>query len=108
MTSEERKNLALGMLADVRNYLDMTWVDVAGDYKLSGLVMRGMVYLDGIAGEDLDYSEEGQPRALLFDYCRYGRSNALDEFAGNYQHELLALQMASQITRAIEGEGDTA
>ena len=93
-----------GLLAAARNYLDITYTDEAGDTKLSGFLTRGMRYLDGVAGEALDYTEEDAPRALLLDYCRYGRSNALDEFAVNYQHELLALQMNRQIARAMAAE----
>lgn len=60
-----------------------------------------MKYLDGIAGRELDYSTEDKPRELLFDYARYVRSNALDEFQGNYLHELLALQISEEV------KGDT-
>jgi hypothetical protein len=33
-----------------------------------------MKYLNNVAGEELDYSEEDKPRELLLDYCRYVRS----------------------------------
>lgn len=82
------------LLAAAKNYLDITWDDPEGDRKLSGILGRGMKYLDGIAGRELDYSTEDKPRELLFDYARYVRSNALDEFQGNYLHELLALQIS--------------
>lgn len=87
------------LLEDVRNYLDITWTDNAGDEKLIGIIARGMKYLNGVVGEELDYSVEDKPRELLMDYCRYVRSNALDEFQTNYLHELLSLQISREVAR---------
>jgi hypothetical protein len=89
--------LPIGLLEAVRNYLDITWVDVAGDEKLSGIIARGISYIDGIAGSAMDYTIEGKPRELLLDYCRYVRSNALNEFQKNYLHELLSLQIDQEV-----------
>ena len=85
------------LLEPVRNYLDITWVDPSGDQKLTGIIGRGMAYLDSIAGAAMDYSEESKPRELLFDYCRYARSNALSDFQLNYLHELLSLQISQEV-----------
>ena len=93
--------LPIGLLDAVRNYLDITWNDDAGDEKLSGIVARGMKYLDSIAGEALDYMIEDKPRELLMDYCRYVRSNALDEFQQNYLPELLTLQNQKEVARYV-------
>ena len=89
-----------GLLTDARNYLDITWDDEDTDKKLTGILRRGMSYLDGKAGAELDYLEEGQPRALLFDYARYARAGALDEFEGNYLHDLLALHLKYRVKEA--------
>lgn len=93
------------LLAAARNYLDITWKDAEGDKKLSGILARGMKYLDGIAGEALDYAAEDAPRALLLDYARYIRSGAFDDFQTNYLHELLALQMKQEALRSAEKAG---
>ena len=93
--------LPIGLLDAVRNYLDITWNDDAGEEKLSGIVARGMKYLDGVAGEALDYMVEDKPRELLMDYCRYVRSNALDEFQQNYLPELLTLQNQKEVARYV-------
>ena len=85
--------LPAGLLDAAKNYLDITWADADGDVKLSGILARGIAYLNRSAGAELDYSVEGQARALLLDYARYVRSGALDEFMRNYLHELIALQM---------------
>lgn len=94
--------LPAGLFTAVRNYLDITWVDAAGDEKLSGIISRGMKYLDSVAGTELDYTIEDKPRELLMDYCRYVRSNALDEFQTNYLPELLTLQMQKEIEAYVE------
>lgn len=94
-----------GLLDAVKNYLDITWDDPAGEEKLSGIAARGMRYLDDVAGEELDYTAEDKPRELLFDYCRYVRSNALDEFQKNYLHELLSLQIAKEAARYAAEQG---
>lgn len=83
---------AEALLADVRNYLDVTWADEDTDRKLLGLIGGGMAYLDDKAGEELDYSQDGYGRSLLLDYVRYGRDGALDVFENNYRHLLLAMQ----------------
>lgn len=95
-----------GLLEDVKNYLDITWTDDAGDKKLSGIIARGMQYLNNVAGGELDFTIEDQPRALLMDYCRYVRSNALSEFENNYLSELLSLQYQYKV-KNYESEENT-
>ncbi|MDY0235066.1 MAG: hypothetical protein RBR71_03520 [Gudongella sp.] len=89
--------LTEGLLADVKNYLDITWTDTDTDSKLTGIITRGIKYIDRIAGVEQDYTEEDKPRELLLDYCRYVRSNALDQFKINYLHEILSLQMDKEV-----------
>lgn len=84
------------LLSDVRNYLDITWQDDETDRKLTGILGRGMAYIDKAAGAEQDYTVEGMPRALLFDYCRYARNSALELFEGNFQPELISLRMGAQ------------
>lgn len=89
-----------GLLEAARNYLDITWEDVDGDKKLSGILARGMKYLNDIAGAELDYTADDAPQGLLLDYARYARSGALDEYQKNYLHELLALQIQERVRRS--------
>ena len=88
-----------GLLDAVKNYLDITWTDAATDSKLTGIIERGIKYIDKAAGEECNYTAEDKPRELLFDYCRYARSNALDQFQTNYLPELLTLQNEMDIKR---------
>ena len=88
-----------GLLDAVRNYLDITWVDDAGDEKLSGVIARGIAYLDRVAGVQQDYKTETEARGLLFDYCRYARANSLPSFGVDYADELMALHMAGEVAQ---------
>jgi hypothetical protein len=90
---------ASALLQNVKNYLDITWVDANTDSKLLGIIERGIRYLDKLSGSTLDYSIEDTPKALLLDYCRYARSNALEQFQNNYMHELLSLQINEEVAR---------
>lgn len=90
-----------GLLDALRNSLDITWEDASVSEKLTGIISRGIKYIDNVAGEECDYTEEGKPRELLFEYCRYARSNALDEFQKNYLHELLSFQNQKEVARYV-------
>lgn len=96
-----------GLLDDVRDYLNITWQDPITDKKITGIIKRGMKYLDKTAGEDLDYSTEDKPKELLLDYCRYVRSNALEQFQNNYLSELLSLQNEREVARYAAENPDT-
>ena len=93
-----RDSLPQGLLADVKNWLDITWDDEATDAKVSGLIASGMAYLDGKLGAAGDYTVDGLPRTLLLEYCRYGRDSALDVFENNYLSMLLDMQNGRRVS----------
>ncbi len=96
-----------GLLNDVKNYLDITWGDAATDEKLTGIIERGMKYIDRVAGTPLDYVSNDKPKELLLDYCRYARSNALELFRVNYLHELISLQIDKEVEAYETANPDT-
>lgn len=95
-----------GLLDAVRNYLDITWDDADLDTKLTGIISRGIEYIDSAGGATFDFAVEGKPKELLLDYCRYVRSNALDEFQNNYLPELLTLAMSEEVRTYVEENSD--
>lgn len=95
------------LLGEVRNYLDITWEDAATDQKLTGIIQRGISYLQDVAGAVLDFEVEAMPRSLLFDYCRYARSNALEMFSQNYRGELIMLRIARGVQDVDSTETST-
>ena len=96
-----------GLLKDVKDYLDITWVDETTDNKVTGIIERGIKYIDRIAGSVMDYTANDKPKELLLDYCRYARSNALESFQTNYLHELLSLQINKEVEAYEAANPDT-
>jgi hypothetical protein len=89
-------DLPSGLLNAVKSYLKITWQDDATDAEVTGYINRGMARLQQIAGAPLDFTAEDQPRALLLDYCRYARSQALEVFEKNFEADLLDLNLSTQ------------
>lgn len=97
----DRNALPDGLLADVKNYLGITWDDAATDAKTSGLIASGMAYLDKKLGDGIDYTEDGMPRTLLFEYVRYMRDSALDVFENNYRSLILGAQNDRKVSAYV-------
>lgn len=97
-----RENFPNGLLDDVKNYLNITWEDDATDKKIGGIIASGMAYLNAKYGEKADYTQDGMPRTLLFEYVRYVRDSALDVFENNYQALLLGMQNERAVQAYVE------
>jgi hypothetical protein len=95
------------LLIDIKNYLDITWEDAQTNSKLTGIIKRGISYIDRAAGAEQDYTKEDKAKELLLDYCRYVRSNALSEFQTNYLSELLTLQIKQEVATYEAENPDT-
>ena len=87
-----RQTVPAALLADVKNYLNITWNDEVTDEKIKGLIASAAASLDGKLGGQPKYEEDGMPRTLLMEYCRYARDSALDVFETNYQSLILSAQ----------------
>jgi len=94
-----RELIPAGLLADVKNYLDITWDDERTDVKTAENISQGIQYLNEKAGEVLNYETPGDGRRLLLEYCRYARDSALDVFEANYLSQILAMQNARKVVR---------
>lgn len=80
------------MLSEVKQRLDITWEDPATDAKVKTIIEDGAAYLADKLGKEVDFSEPGDARTLLFEYCRYSRDQALDVFEANYRHLIISAQ----------------
>lgn len=99
MSEDEFKTL----LEDVKSYLKITWKDEKTDKNLTGILKRGMARLKDVAGvATINFIEEDLPRTLLFDYCRYANSQALEMFEVNFMSELLSLHLRFQAESIIK------
>ena len=85
------------LLSDLKDYLNISYDDDRENRMLSSALQRGMSVIDEYAGADQDYMQEGAARQLLFDYCRYVRSQATEMFEINYRHDLNALREKMEI-----------
>lgn len=86
-----------GLLEDVKDYLHISWKDEKTDKNITGMIKRGMAYLQKVAGvSSLDFTQEDTPKALLLDYVRYANSQALELFETNFRGELLSLHLEYQ------------
>lgn len=97
-----RADVSEQLLADVKNYLNITWNDTATDDKVRGLIASASVYLDSKGGGALDYDSDGLPRTLLMEYVRYMRDEALDVFENNYTAMILAMQSERLVKNGVE------
>ena len=105
-----RQTVPAALLADVKNYLNITWDDVATDAKISGLIASAAAYLDSKLGGQPDYEADGMPRTLLMEYVRYARDSALDVFENNYLALILTAQqeamvMLNAVESALQAKG---
>lgn len=91
------------LISDALNYLNITWADEDQGIKtkVSGILQRGMQYLNDIAGKDLDFQESATHTGLLLDYARYAMADSLEDFQKNYLHELLALRIRTEGERYV-------
>lgn len=94
------------LLIDIKDYLNITWEDERTDKNLAGMIQRGKKRLQNIAGvSSIDFTEEGLARELLFDYCRYANSHALEMFESNFIGELQSLHFEYQAKSIEQTEG---
>lgn len=90
------------LLAGAKLWCNITWSDEATDAKVSALIASGEAYIDGKLGAPADYTTSGEPLTLLYEYVRYGLSDALDVFEGNYLNRLLAMQHERKVAAYAE------
>lgn len=84
------------LLADVRDYLQITWADEATDRRLSDMIQSSAVYLDTVTAQSNDYTKPGTMRTLLLERVRYQYNGALDAWLNNYLSLVIGAQLESQ------------
>lgn len=95
------------LLSEIKNFLDITWEDAAGDEKLSGIIFRGMKRINELCGTEFDYSagsEDAAAKDLLINYVMYARADALNDFMDNYGAEINRLQLIQEAKAYAEKE----
>lgn len=80
------------LLADVKNYLQISWDDEATNKRLREMIKGSAAYLDSVMGRACNYGEIGNLRTLLMERVRYQHCNALDAWLPNYLSLVIAAQ----------------
>ena len=80
------------LIDDLKDYLCISFDDERTDRALTSSLSRGQAVIEDYAGAEIDFSQEGAEKQLLFDYCRYVRSQAPEMFEINFRHDLIALR----------------
>ncbi len=91
------------LLEQILNELDHTFHDEAFEKKINGIIKRGKAYLNDKFGSEINFAEDGIAMELLVSYCRYGRSNAIEQFRHDFQTELTALALRGALKSAESG-----
>ena len=89
----------MDLLADVQNYLQITWNDEETVKRLRELILGSAAYLDSVMGESCEYSTPGNLRTLLFERVRYQYNGALDAWLPNYLSLVMAAQNEVRVRR---------
>lgn len=85
------------LLDDILNELDMTFYDDGAKRKIKDIMHRGKARLEKLAGAKIDFAKDMTARELLFSYCRYGRSNAIEQFEGDFSCQLTAFSLEAAV-----------
>lgn len=102
-------NVSENLLAEVKNYLDITWNDTDADAKITGQIRRGIAYISsktGLSASDFDGDDaDDRAKELLFNYVLYDRSGAANEFKTNYKSDLIGLRIRQEVRNATASKG---
>lgn len=98
MTQEAKEKL----LETVLNDLDITFEDEMLKKKIGRLIDSGAMYLEDKFGREIDFAEDKIALDLLISYCRYGRSNAIEQFEHDFKSNLTAFALRGAMLTAQE------
>jgi hypothetical protein len=79
------------------NELDITYQDEGIRARMKDAQKRADAYLADKYGGQIDYAQDMQARELLFSYCRYARSNAINEFENDFLSQITSLSIRGAI-----------
>lgn len=89
------------LLDDVKNYLDITWIDERTEKKLKMMIENGIKYLDQKSGVVNNYTVAGRARTLLLNHVLYEWNKALDDFYVNYRSEIVAFINKAKVNKYV-------
>lgn len=90
------------LLEDILNELDITFEDKATKKKIQDIMQQGRARLEELKGGTIDFAKEMTARTLLFSFCRYGRSNAIEQFEHDFSCQLTAYALNAAVANMSE------
>lgn len=82
------------LINEVKSYLNFTWEDSAKEQRIVGFINSSIAYLKEVSGNDnLDVRTDYLAHDLLLNRVLYMDSQALDDFAKNYNSYLEELRI---------------
>jgi len=93
------------LLEGILNELDITFHDEEFEKKIARILKRGKVYISDKYGKEIDFEKDDMAMELLVSYCRYGRSNAIEQFKHDFASELTALALRGAMDNMTEESG---
>lgn len=99
--AEQQEN---ALLETVLNDLDITFNDEVLKKKINRIMESGKAYLEEKYGMQIDFEKDKIALELLISYCRYGRSNAIEQFEHDFKSNLTAFALRG----ALPGKGTAA
>lgn len=97
------------LLAEAKNFLDITWEDEAEENKLKGQLQRGIDFIRAKTGVDASAfagdAVDGRAQELLFNYLLYDRAGAVDQFKRNYRSDIVGMRIRWEVANASKSEG---
>lgn len=101
MTSEAKDRL----LEVIMNDIDITFEDEKTKAKTKRDMESGMAYLEDKDGDEIDFEKDMIALELLISYCRYGRSNAIEQFEHDFASNLTAFALRAAVKTVNVQEG---
>lgn len=87
------------LLPIIKKRLRVTWEDTVEDENITMMIKAGIKYLDGAAGEPIDYKKDDIAFELLYVFILYARSDSIAEFRKAYAPDLLSLSLRYKANR---------
>lgn len=92
------------LLEDILNELDITFADEGIKKKIQDIMQQGRGRLEELKGGEIDFAKEMTARTLLFSFCRYGRSNAIEQFEHDFSSQLTFFALNAAVSNMPKGE----
>ena len=93
-------------LAEVKNYLNVTYEDEDVDAKLTGILTRADYKVRDLVAASADAELTPSEEQLVLDACRYFFNDAAEDFETNFQGDINGARGKRQVAAMVAEEAD--